>query len=197
MQVYGKHHAQAAGQALNRGEVVDWQPGDGSRYECQIVRGFEDLNPIAQEEFLLIHNIGGPHVVPLTGRNWSVHQWARLKCLPAGCWAGLRPLLAAMVRAEGKMAYQPLDARREAEERLRNYGDGEPLNHADAELGRVVRRVIEGQSREGTPVPSEPNLKVRWCGVCSKKCTGVEEGRAHFERTGHRVFPETPPEERV
>ena len=128
--------------------------GRGGRYECQIVRSF-GARGLEVEEFLLIHNIGGPHVVPMTGMNWTSVRWARLRCLPTGCWAGLRPLLAAMVRAEGPLAYDPADARLEAEARVRHYGDGEPLNSADAELGRTVRRAIEAQSREGTPPPVE------------------------------------------
>src|SRR5262245_16794888 len=79
---------------------VDYQPGDGTRYEVEIVGGY-----------FIIANMGVavPFPIQVGGLNTWAHQ------LPQGTWMGLRPLLCALGWAPGEPVLDPHDSVREHE----------------------------------------------------------------------------------
>lgn len=114
---------------LAQGYRIDYQPGDGTRYECEIVG-----------PYLIIRNLAMA-VLDLS-KQWDALRYTTDKNVPVGSWRALRPLLAALGNATGEPVMTDQDQRQEANLRARKY-DGEPLNHKDAALGRLVRRAIE------------------------------------------------------
>lgn len=130
-----------AANILNQGCVVDYQPGDGTRYECQIVKSFGH-NHI--ERWLILRNFEGVSISLNT--QWDAIGFAISKTIPAGTWYALRPLLKALGVAKGEDTLNPYDRTREADLRAHGY-DGQPLHHGDAALGRQVRRLIESESQ--------------------------------------------------
>lgn len=126
-----------AAAALRAGRQIDYQPGDGTRYDCLLVGREHD-----HRRWLLIENLGGA-ILPLN-RAYTATSYAVCKTAPVGCWAGLRPLLAALGHAMGDPVYNRVDAHFEADARAHGY-DGEELDAKDARLGRLVRRAIEAE----------------------------------------------------
>ena len=127
----------AAALRLEAGDRVDYQPGDGSRYDV-----------------ILLSRSGGSEWGRVLVFTNSTFKGATLNldheidcieyCLsfaPSGGWKVIRPLLAALGAAKGSMEVEHYDGNQEHDARL-SY-DGEPLNRKDARLGRKLRRMME------------------------------------------------------
>jgi hypothetical protein len=70
-------------------EMVAWQPGDMTRYECGLL-GEDD------HQYLVVVNLRAVLPLPPQGVHFPVSWWVQVARLPRGTWAGLRPLLAAL-----------------------------------------------------------------------------------------------------
>lgn len=147
-----------AAHRLERGLGVDWQPGDGGRYELYrlhasaVSRAMDGTLNVTT--MLVVANLG--MAIPLRS-SWIVDWWVRdhLGGLNhPGVWAALRPVMAALGHASGPVGYDPRDADREREERARQH-QAMPYAQGDSELGRAVRLMVERDNRrrqEAKPV---------------------------------------------
>jgi hypothetical protein len=141
---------------LERGAIVDYQPGDGTRYECVLAyRIVQKPIPNAtggataalspKQRWLIVRNLG--IALDLSKQITLINFCIDVKV--NGCWAALRPVLFVLGATVGYPSarvghlhdYDPTDARFEAEMRTRH--DGEPFDIKDAKLGRTVRRAVE------------------------------------------------------
>lgn len=159
-QTFERDEADAAATALMMGgERIGWEPGDGTHYEFEILN---DMPKIVGARRIFLRFCGrhwGNFVLPLTEEMPSGGYTARDYVLahgPAGTYAGVRPLLAALGKAPGEWRLVPSDNHLEAVERER-FQDHPPLNYKDARLGRAVRTLVEKQG-DGTPTPEEARV---------------------------------------
>jgi hypothetical protein len=132
-----------AADRLRWGGRVDYQPGDGTRYDLMLV---ERVNYTPRHRFLLFANPSFGGATLSLDRDIDAIAYA-LSLAPVGSWEAIRPLLVALgVCQDGEPVYaKGRDSRREADLRAHNY-DGEPLNAKDARLGRQVRRLVEEET---------------------------------------------------
>jgi hypothetical protein len=84
---------------LEAGVLVDWCPGDATRYQLLYIER-------PGNAWLVLLNIGG-HVWPLPPRGYAEDGWINAG-LPIGAWPALRPIFAALQAAPGPVAYRPL-----------------------------------------------------------------------------------------
>lgn len=140
--------AEAATKLIDAGEV-DYQPGDGTRYELFWLPGG---HPSEDPHGILLRNIG-KRVLPYPGDRLSdAKWWIEHGNIPRGSWAGLRPLLAALHWTGGSIEFHRDDAKREYEHRSARGESGldNADERADAKLGRSVRNHLMA---EGGLVP--------------------------------------------
>jgi hypothetical protein len=135
--------AKAARKIIDAGEV-DYQPGDGTRYELFWLPGG---HPSEDPRGIFLRNIGS-RVLPYPGNRMSGEVWwIEHGNIPRGSWAALRPLLAALNWTHGSTEYHRDDAKREYEIRSAKGESG--LDNADersdARLGRSVRNHLLAQ----------------------------------------------------
>lgn len=132
--------AAEAAERLKEGTVVDWQPGDGTRYECALF-----IDAARSRQFLLLLNFGYMLAKDNNGPHSHLGMWAHK--IPWGFWAGMRPLLAALGWAAGEPVYDHRDALKEGDERKNSHKRGpDPFRseqRRDAELGQFVRGQLE------------------------------------------------------
>lgn len=140
---------------LRKGSIVDYQPGDGTRYECVLAfRSYgkaadimHDGVIIGVDKWLIVRNL---KICLDLSRKLNLISFC-LAPNTRGTWAALRPVLAALdalahendlrTPATGLYEYDPMDAKLEANTRV-GY-DGTPINEKDARLGRLIRNQIE------------------------------------------------------
>lgn len=150
---------------LREGEIVDWEPGDGTRYEVELI---PQNTRYGRPPVLLVHNFRCTIPAP-TGMGYiDLTRFLSNRAVPAGSWAGMRPLLVQLgwtkrmhEPVDGPVAYDARYARDEAEARARRPSyiqtDGQYTDRQrsrDQALGRLVREAVEMQG-EGTPPPTE------------------------------------------
>lgn len=110
--------AERAAELLRQGDIVDYQPGDGTRYELQT--------------FWAVFSSAPGFVLACLNMHWSAvvptevsPQWWALYGIQGG-WAALRPIFAAWGRTPSYLSETDLqlhrDARMEAEQRRYHYG---------------------------------------------------------------------------
>lgn len=147
----------AAWGAITGRKQVEYQPGDGARYDLVFAVHPHDEGRVADPRprgmfVLLNHHCA---TVPVLDRGAvTCERYCRWQHAPVGSWRAMRPLLAYYGVATGPLHIDNHDAVREAEVRA-NGADGAPLYSDDAILGRAVRRLVVKQSREGVPAPVE------------------------------------------
>lgn len=130
-----------AAQMLREGRIVDYEPGDGTRYDLRLMQ-------VASFEYvLLMLNFGCFVKQPRDDDPIGANRWTTSSAYPSGVWMGMRPLLAALGWAKGPTSILQTDQSEESLLRTRQYGDNErvsPEQQAkDAAFGRKVRRLYE------------------------------------------------------
>jgi hypothetical protein len=121
---------------LTSGYVIDYEPGDGTRYECSLVV------PLSRKSirYLLIENLNS---IFNLGKTWNVSTYCANRTAPLGGWYALRPIFASLNCGAGPNELNPYDKINEAN--VRRSIDTIPLDYNDAKLGRLVRRAIESE----------------------------------------------------
>jgi hypothetical protein len=156
--IYNLDDLTGAATALREGMVVDWQPGDGTRYECVSFA-------IKGVRFFAVLNLGG-WTCKVGGPPRGIDTWIALG-LPRGSWRGLRPLLHAMGWAQGGRPLNDHDAVEEFEARADTPAKrSRPHEHDeyrhDAAMGRMVRSLLEA---EGYAYKLPTDQHASWCGL--------------------------------
>lgn len=127
-----------------RGGIVDWQPGDGTRYECALfIKGHEWLG-IANFNSLISDP---PRDMKPLSNLAAIDFFASM--IPRGSWSGLRPLFAALDWIAGPTTFDRRDAEwewnaRKGRGQMSEVGfDPQGKERAkDQELGRMVRSAV-------------------------------------------------------
>ena len=128
-----------AAELLEKGETVDWMPGDGTRYCLAMLRA-------DNRNWLCFLNIG-PGILRLREDATTTAADYVGSTAPQGGWRGIRPLLVALGAARPPSGEVALDrllvSDQRAEERARaDRPHQSPLWSTDADLGRRVRLLV-------------------------------------------------------
>lgn len=147
--IYHLEDVAEAAADLREGCVIDWQPGDGTRYECIFFHAatYDAVGESRVEEFFAVINLGWTVRVR---SSLPVDTWIRLG-LPRGSWRGLRPLLHEMGWARGGRQMIEHDQTEEFEARAdtvspprKTEGNHQEAKH-DERIGRMVRNLLEAE----------------------------------------------------
>lgn len=125
---------------LRKGRRLDYEPGDGTRYEVELVGATLGSGNI--DTYLIVRNLGNV-AFRIIEREIDCLHYCSMSTSPVGSWSALRPLFAALHAAPGETSLDIRDRTREAEMRTHLTNDGKPLDGRDARIGRQIRRLVE------------------------------------------------------